>query len=293
MLFVLSPAKTLDYASPAASIEPTVPRWMKESARLIRGLRRLDAEAIANLMDLSPRLAELTVGRYQAWKSKNYEAQARPAIFAFDGDVYEGLRARDMDREALHWAQGHLRILSGLYGALRPFDWLQPYRLEMATRFENDRGRDLYAFWGDRIARSLEEDLKGHSAALVVNLASEEYFAAVDRRRLRAPVVQAVFQESRAGSFKVVSFSAKRARGLMARWAIERRIEDPERLKEFAEEGYRFCAEASEARVWVFRRVVGEPDSSQSINPPQSSRVASQAQPILASISPLPGSDRS
>lgn len=277
MLFVLSPAKTLDYASPAASIEPTVPRWMKESARLIRGLRRLDAEAIANLMDLSPRLAELTVGRYQAWKSKNYEAQARPAIFAFDGDVYEGLRARDMHREALHWAQGHLRILSGLYGALRPFDWLQPYRLEMATRFENDRGRDLYAFWGDRIARSLEEDLKGHSAALVVNLASEEYFAAVDRRRLRAPVVQAVFQESRAGSFKVVSFSAKRARGLMARWAIERRIEDPERLKEFAEEGYRFCAEASEARVWVFRRVVGEPDSSQSINPPQSSRVASQA----------------
>jgi cytoplasmic iron level regulating protein YaaA (DUF328/UPF0246 family) len=261
MLLVLSPAKTLDFASPAASVEPTTPRWMKESARLIRGLRRLDAEAIADLMDLSPRLAELNVERYRAWKPKNYEAQSRPAIFAFDGDVYEGLRARDMDREALQWAQGHLRIFSGLYGVLRPFDWLQPYRLEMATRFENDRGRDLYAFWGDRIARSLDEDLKGHHTALVVNLASEEYFAAVDRRRLRAPVVQAVFQESRGGPFKVVSFSAKKARGLMARWAIERRVEDPEQLKDFAEEGYRFSVEASETQVWVFRRLVGEPDA--------------------------------
>jgi len=269
MLFVLSPAKSLDYASPAASVDPTTPRWMKESARLIRGLRRLDAEAIAGLMDLSPKLAELNVERYRVWKSKDYEARARPAIFAFDGDVYEGLRARDMDLEALQWAQGRLRILSGLYGALRPFDWLQPYRLEMATRFENDRGRDLYAFWGDRIARSLDEDLREHPFALLVNLASEEYFAAVDRRRLRAPVLQVVFQESRGGPFKVVSFSAKKARGLMARWAVDHRVEDPERLKEFAEEGYRFCAEASKSGVWVFRRVVGEPDSDRHRDPSQ------------------------
>jgi len=260
MLFVLSPAKTLLDQTPAAPVEPTVPRWMNESAKLVRHLRRLDAEAVAELMDLSPKLAELNVERYRVWKTKGFESRAHPAIFSFNGDVYLGLGARDLDPEALQWAQTHVRILSGLYGVLRPFDRMQAYRLEMSTRLMNDRGPDLYAFWGDRIARALDADLQEHPQQIVVNLASEEYFAAVDRRRLRAPVLQAVFQESRGGPFRVISFSAKRARGLLARWAIERRIEDPEDLKSFAEEGYQFTGEASSDRVWVFRRVLNSAD---------------------------------
>lgn len=263
MLFVLSPAKTLDYQSPAAAIAPTLPRSMNDAAKLVRRLRRLDIDALGDLMDISPKLAELNRSRFKDWKSKDFESRSRAAIFAFDGDVYEGLRARSMQPEALHWAQDHVRILSGLYGVLRPFDLLQPYRLEMGTRLENERGRDLYAFWGDRIARSLDEDVRHHAVRLVVNLASEEYFAAVDMQRLRAPVLRAVFQESRGGPFRIVSFSAKKARGMMARWAVEQRIEDPENLKYFAEEGYRYCPASSERQTWVFRRSLSDIEASE------------------------------
>jgi cytoplasmic iron level regulating protein YaaA (DUF328/UPF0246 family) len=205
-------------------------------------------------MDLSDTLAALNVARYASFRSTPRAGDARPAVLAFDGDVYDGLGARALDAESLAYTQAHLRILSGLYGVLRPLDAMQPYRLEMGTRLENERGRDLYAYWGDRPARALRRALRDAGGSALVNLASEEYFKAVDRDALGAPVIQPVFQERRAGAWKVISFSAKRARGAMARYAIDRRLTDPEGLKAFDADGYAFDPQASDANTWYFRR---------------------------------------
>jgi cytoplasmic iron level regulating protein YaaA (DUF328/UPF0246 family) len=254
MLIVLSPAKTLDYASPIVDVAPTKPAFVADAKRLVARLRELSPAQVASLMDLSDTLAALNVARYASWKAAPKPAAVRPAVLAFDGDVYDGLGARALDVPALEYAQRHLRILSGLYGVLRPLDAMQPYRLEMGTRLENERGRDLYAFWGDRPAKALRAALVESGGGVLVNLASEEYFRVVDVGALRAPVVRPVFQERRADGWKVISFVAKRARGAMARWAIDRRVADAEVLKDFDADGWGFDPHASDDRTWVFRR---------------------------------------
>ncbi|HEU4620668.1 MAG TPA: peroxide stress protein YaaA [Burkholderiaceae bacterium] len=255
MLILLSPAKTLDFDTPAVTDHATTPDFIAEAKQLIGELRQRDEKAIAELMDLSDALARLNVERYAAWKPKHDARNSKQAVLAFNGDVYEGLNASELSATELEWAQQHVRILSGLYGVLKPLDRIQPYRLEMGTRLPTALGKNLYAFWGDKIARALNADLgtrKGKSR-VVVNCASDEYFKAVSVDQLNAPVIQPVFEDWK-GAWKVVSFHAKRARGLMARYAIDHRVSDPERLKAFDVEGYVFDESASNEHTWRFRR---------------------------------------
>lgn len=254
MLLLLSPAKTLDYETTAPLAAEGRPQFSGRAAELIDVLRNRTPSEIAELMQLSEKLTELNVARYAAWRPRFTARNSKPAMFAFNGDVYEGLDAASLDAESIAWAQEHIAILSGLYGVLRPLDSLQPYRLEMGTRLATPRGKDLYAYWGDTIARYLNRRLAAEPAPTVVNLASEEYFKAVDRQALRARVVQCVFQEWISGGWKIIGFHAKRARGLMARHAIGERARSPEALQRFASEGYAFEAAASEPDRLVFRR---------------------------------------
>lgn len=257
MLLLLSPAKSLDYETPLRGLPATSPLFVKQSAELIGLLRDKSPLQIAELMDLSDSLAGLNVARYQAWRQRATAGNSRPAALAFNGDVYEGLAARNLGDEDLAWMQEHVCILSGLYGVLRPLDRLQPYRLEMGTRLENSRGRDLYAFWRSEIAAYLNRRLKADGDRVVVNLASQEYFKAVDTRQLKARVIECVFEEWRGDQYKIISFMAKRARGLMARYAVTQRITDPEALQGFTSEGYSFAPGQSQADRWVFRRLQG------------------------------------
>ena len=254
MLFLLSPAKSLDFERAIPPLPLRRPGFASEAAELIQRLRSLDAEAVAGLMDLSPALAELNAARYAAWRPRFTARNSRPAVLAFDGDVYAGLDASSLGLEDLAWADEHLLILSGLYGLLRPLDAMQPYRLEMGTALPNARGANLYAYWGDRIAQELNRRLRGQAERVVVNLASQEYFRAADRPGLKARVIECVFEEGQDGHFKVVSFFAKRARGLMARWAIQHRAETPAQLQGFDLDGYAFTAAASTPERLVFRR---------------------------------------
>jgi len=254
MLFLLSPAKTLDYDSPAPDVPHTRPAFAADAARLIEVLRRKSPQEIASLMDISDPLAALNAARYQAWSPKFTPRNSRQAVFAFDGDVYDGLQARRMGAAELEWAQQHLRILSGLYGVLRPLDWMQPYRLEMGTALRVGDATNLYRWWGSRIADHLNQALAADKTPVVVNLASQEYFKAVDRQALKARVIDCVFEEWKGGAWKIISFSAKKARGLMARYAITRRVESPRKLEAFDLEGYAFDPAASRADRLVFRR---------------------------------------
>ena len=254
MLIVLSPAKTLDFESPVLEVPTHKPEFATDAQSLVRRMRDFDVSGVARLMDLSESLASLNVQRYKDFRPTPKPGQARAAVLAFDGDVYDGLKARELDAEGLAFADSHLRILSGLYGVLRPLDAMQAYRLEMGTRLDTERGRDLYAWWGDKPARALRKAMKQIDARVLVNLASQEYFGAVDVKALGARVVTPLFQERRAKGWQVVSFSAKRARGLMTRYAIDRRLTDPEALKAFNLEGYAFDAEASDDQTWMFRR---------------------------------------
>lgn len=254
MLIVLSPAKSLDYNTPVAIDTATEPRFVAQSETLVEILRQKSPQDIATLMDLSDTLATLNVERYARWSPQFTEANSRQAVLAFDGDVYAGLSASTLDADDLAWAQAHIRILSGLYGVLRPLDRMQPYRLEMGTALPNPGGRDLYAFWGDRIAESLNADFGGAADPVLVNLASEEYFRAVAPKALQARVITPVFEDEKAGKYKIISFYAKKARGLMARWAVLNRVTDVEALKGFDSAGYTFAPEASKPDRWVFRR---------------------------------------
>jgi uncharacterized protein len=254
MLLLLSPAKSLDFDTPA-HVKPTGnPPFLAESAELVALLKQKSAADIAELMSLSDELAALNVGRYGVWSPRFSARNSKPAALAFDGDVYGGLDARTLSEADLAWADEHLAILSGLYGVLTPLTRLQPYRLEMGTALENPRGKNLYAFWGDRIAKHLNRMQKGDPDPVIVNLASQEYFKAANRKLLKARVVECVFEEYKAGSYKVVSFFAKRARGLMARHAVQVRATQPEALKGFTAEGYRLDAGASTPERYVFRR---------------------------------------
>ena len=261
MLYVLSPAKSLDYETPvplAVREAATTPQFLPEAARLMALLKAQSADEIAELMDLSPALAELNVARYQTWSRRNTDRNSRPAALAFNGDVYDGLAAPSLSLADLAWAQKHVAILSGLHGVLRPLDRLQPYRLEMGTPLINPRGRNLYAFWGDRIAAHLAASVAGHKLPVVVNLASQEYFRAADRAALKARVIECVFEDWKNGQYKVISFFAKRARGLMARHAVTQRIATPDKLRDFAVDGYAYAAEVSAPERLVFRRRIAD-----------------------------------
>jgi cytoplasmic iron level regulating protein YaaA (DUF328/UPF0246 family) len=257
MLLLLSPAKTLDYDTrvPATvARRATDPLFADQAAELVGLLRQRSAGEVAALMALSDSLATLNVQRYQAWQPEATPLNSKPALLAFAGDVYEGLQAHSLRAADLDWAQQHLVILSGLYGALRPLDRLQPYRLEMGTALANPRGRDLYAWWGDQIAAHLNERLAGDARPVVLNLASQEYARAALRPALKARVVDCVFEDWHGDRYKLISFFAKRARGLMARWVIEQRLRSPARLKDFAVDGYAYAAAESSAERLVFRR---------------------------------------
>jgi len=258
MLLVLSPAKSLDYETPSKVSQPTTPQFVAQSAELIDILKSKSQAEIAALMDLSDPLAALNVARYGVWSTRFTDSNSKPAVLAFNGDVYEGLDAASLSNDDLQWAQQHLLILSGLYGVLRPLDRMQPYRLEMGTALDNARGKNLYAFWGDTLARHINERVQSDASPVIVNLASQEYFKSVrptaGSRWLKPRIVECVFEDWKAGQYKVISFHAKRARGLMARFAITRRLRTPQGLQDFDLEGYGHVAEASDEQRLVFRR---------------------------------------
>ena len=258
MLFLLSPAKTLDYETPVPPPlrrKATEPLYAGEASALIGVLRQKTSAQVAALMELSDALAALNVARYAAWQPQATPANSKPAVLAFDGDVYDGLQARTLKTADLTWAQQHLVILSGLYGVLRPLDRLQPYRLEMGTALQTARGKDLYAWWGDTVAAYLNARQAEEDRPVIVNLASVEYARVALRPALRARVVDCVFEEQQAdGSHKIISFFAKKARGLMARHAIEQRLRSVHALRGFCADGYAFAKEASTPDRLVFRR---------------------------------------
>lgn len=254
MLILISPAKTLDYQSDLATARYTQPQLLKHSEQLIAEARKLSAPQIGKLMSISDKLADLNATRFHDWNPKFTPDNARQAILAFKGDVYTGLQAETFTEAQFDFAQQHLRILSGLYGVLRPLDLMQPYRLEMGIRLENPQGKDLYHFWGDVITDTLNKALIAQGDDVVINLASDEYFKSVKPKTLKGTLVKPVFLDEKNGKFKVISFYAKKARGLMSRYIIENQLADVELLKQFDSEGYFFDEAASGSGELVFKR---------------------------------------
>ena len=253
MLIVLSPAKRLDFTDPSPEVAATQRRFVEDTASLSKTARNQTQADLRRLMGISTDLAKLNQARFKAFEPDALDTGVQ-AAFAFAGDVYQGLEARTLDKAGLAFAQDHLRILSGLYGLLRPLDRIQPYRLEMGVRLKTRRGSSLYDFWGDRISKQLNADAEGQSDPTLVNLASQEYFGAVDARALKLPVVTPLFREEKDGESRIISFFAKKARGTMARFAIDERIETAADLKAFDRDGYRFQKAASTETDWVFTR---------------------------------------
>ena len=254
MLILISPAKTLDYQSELTTKRFTQPALLEHSQQLIREARKLSAPQIKALMGISDKLADLNATRFHDWHPDFTPDNARQAILAFKGDVYTGLQAETFSESDFDFAQQHLRMLSGLYGVLRPLDLMQPYRLEMGIRLENPRGKDLYQFWGDEITNTLNAALEAQGDDVVINLASDEYFRSVKPKALAGRIIKPVFLDEKNGKFKVISFYAKKARGLMSRYIIENRLSKPEQLTAFDSEGYFFDAENSSAEELVFKR---------------------------------------
>lgn len=253
MLTVISPAKTLDYESPAITEKYSQPAFLKQSQQLINGLKKLSTQELASLMSISDKLAGLNVARYQQWQTPFTPDNAKQALLAFKGDVYTGLDADSLDQKGLDFAQAHLRILSGLYGVLKPLDLMQAYRLEMGTKFAIKSANDLYEFWGKQIREALAAD-PAFKDKVLINLASNEYFKAVDVKQLDATIITPIFKDWKNGQYKMISFYAKKARGLMSRFIIDKQIDQPEALKKFDYEGYRFNADMSKGNDWVFIR---------------------------------------
>ncbi|WP_226099249.1 peroxide stress protein YaaA [Dickeya oryzae] len=254
MLITLSPAKTLDYTSPLPTQRYTQPALLAYSQQLIQHCKQLTPEDIASLMGISDKLADLNAARFQEWSPEFSLDNARQALLAFKGDVYTGLAAEDFSEADFDFAQQHLRILSGLYGVLRPLDLMRPYRLEMGIRLKNGTGNDLYQFWGDTITETLNQALAEQNDDILINLASDEYFKSVKPARLKAQIIKPVFLDEKNGKFKVISFYAKKARGLMSRFIIQNRLTQPEQLKDFNSDGYYFDPADSSADELVFRR---------------------------------------
>ena len=257
MLTVISPAKRLNQTPVmlADGLAATAPAFATDALRLARIARKLSVDQLCGLMDISPALGTLNRDRFKAFAA---DAPGQPAAFMFDGDTYAGLETRAMQADTLHWAQRHLRILSGLYGLLRPLDSIQPYRLEMGSRLENPRGSDLYAYWGDRIARALNDQAAATGAVALINCASAEYFGAVAVKRLKLPVITPVFLEKRGNEAKIISFWAKKARGAMARHIAMHQLTDPADLRGFTSGGYAHCPDLSEPGRMVFLRAAVE-----------------------------------
>src|SRR5699024_4988927 len=254
MLIMISPAKTLDYDSPLPPHEATQPRLLDHSDVLVQRARTLTAADLKQLMKVSDKIAQLNVERFTRWSTPFTSDNARPALFAFKGDVYTGMGVGGFSAADLDTAQRRLRMLSGLYGVLRPLDLMQPYRLEMGTRLHNARGKNLYEFWGDIITDQLTADMRAAGTDVLINLASNEYFKAVNTQRLPGPVIEPVFQHEKNGRYKVISFWAKKARGRMAAWIVHNGVTRPQDLQEYDEDGYRYAADASTATRPVFRR---------------------------------------
>jgi cytoplasmic iron level regulating protein YaaA (DUF328/UPF0246 family) len=254
MLMVISPAKTLDFETPPTTERFTQPQYLDHSQDLITQLRELTPAQISELMHLSDKLAGLNAARFGSWTPAFTPKNAKQALLAFKGDVYTGLAAETLGQADLDYAQQHLRMLSGLYGLLRPLDLMQPYRLEMGTKLANARGKDLYAFWGERISEWLNEALAEQGDDVLLNLASNEYFSAVKRPALKARVIDTEFRDQKNGQYKIISFYAKKARGMMSRFVISERIDNPEHLKQFALQGYRYSKDLSKTDKLVFLR---------------------------------------
>ncbi len=249
MQIILSPAKTLNFESKVPASNATDPRYLDESEKLVRELRKKTKAELKEMMDISGELAELNFQRYKEWKTPFTRDNARQAVFAFSGDVYEGLQAGSFTEKQLEYAQKHLFILSGLYGILRPLDLIQPYRLEMGSKFEYN-GQKLHEFWGDKVTATINETGEEY----LINLASLEYFKTVQKKELKPSVITPYFKELKGEDYRVVSFYAKKARGMMARYIIRKKLSDPQKLKDFNEEGYRFHESLSDETSWVFTR---------------------------------------
>ena len=254
MITVISPAKTLDYDTPPTTRDYSTPDFLDQSQSLIDELQALTPPQVSELMGISDKLGDLNFGRYLDWSQPFTLDNAKQAILAFKGDVYTGLAAETLKKRDLNWAQKHVRILSGLYGLLRPLDLMQPYRLEMGTRFNNSKGKNLYEFWGGAITEALNEELAKDKQPVLVNLASNEYFKAVQPKKLNAEIITPVFKDWKSDKYKIISFFAKKARGMMAGYIIRNRITDPEKIKGFDDEGYRYNPAMSSAREWIFNR---------------------------------------
>lgn len=254
MLIVISPAKTLDYETPSRTKTFTLPDYLDDSAELIHRMREFSALDIAELMKVSSKIAELNFDRFEAWNKNFTEKNAKQAVLAFKGDVYTGLDAESFSARDFKFAQSHLRILSGLYGLLRPLDLMQPYRLEMGTKLSNERGKNLYEFWGNTLTDGLNAQLKKIKSEHLINLASNEYFKAVKPKQINGEVITPAFKEYKNGDYKMIGFYAKKARGLLSRYIIQNQLSDVEDIKSFDVEGYKFNKSLSKGNNWVFTR---------------------------------------
>lgn len=254
MLIVVSPAKTLDYETPPKTKVFTTPDYLDDSQELIHRLRRFSSLDIAELMKVSKKIADLNFDRYEAWNKKFTPNNAKQAVLAFKGDVYTGLDAETLSSKDLKFAQQHLRILSGLYGLLRPLDLMQAYRLEMGTSLDTDRGKNLYEFWDLTVTEGLNKQLKKIKSNTLINLASNEYFKSVKPRDLNAEIITPTFKEYKGGDYKMIGIYAKKARGMLSRYIIQNQLSDPEDIKQFNEDGYKFNNSLSKGNTWVFSR---------------------------------------
>ncbi|ORU93359.1 MAG: hypothetical protein A6F70_05355 [Cycloclasticus sp. symbiont of Bathymodiolus heckerae] len=254
MLLVISPAKTLDYETPAQTTTFSLPDFIDDSAELIDQLRELSPSDVSELMSISEKLGNLNSNRFIDWAVPFTPDNSKQALLAFKGDVYEGMDVKTFNEDDLNWANQHLRILSGLYGLLKPLDLMQPYRLEMGTRFNNQRGKNLYEFWGQKITDKINQELAEQKSPVLINLASNEYFKSVKPKLLNAAVITPVFKDWKNDKYKIISFYAKKARGMMSAYIIKNRLESPSDIKHFDTAGYVYCAEQSTESEWVFLR---------------------------------------
>lgn len=254
MLFIISPAKTLDYDSPISTQGKSDIPFLKESKQLVKVLKKYKADDIANLMGVSSKIAYLNYDRFAQWKSPFIDGESRQALYAFKGEVYNGLDAYSLSQEDADYAQEHMRMLSGLYGLLRPYDMILPYRLEMGTKLQTAKFKNLYEFWGDKITKNLQKAIDESGTSVLVNLASNEYFKSVNTKKIKSPIITPIFKEAKGDSYKVIAIFAKKARGLMSRYIIENKIQNPEELKHFDKEGYFFNEELSTETELTFTR---------------------------------------
>ncbi|MBS3806392.1 MAG: peroxide stress protein YaaA [Bacteroidales bacterium] len=254
MITILSPAKKLDQKTDRQINSPTTPNFLKDSQVLVEELRNFSPDELSALMNVSRNIAELNYERYSRWHTPFTPENAQPAVFMFNGQVYQGLQAVNLEDDDLQFGQEHLRILSGLYGLLRPLDLIQPYRLEMGTKLSNPRGDDLYTFWGDKLTQAINESLQQHDSRVLLNLASNEYYKTVKKDKLEGEVITPVFKEKKGDQYRTVAVYAKKARGLMSRFILRNRIDDPEAIQSFDEDGYVFSPQQSSKKEWVFVR---------------------------------------